>query len=201
MGSGDTTPSVDITETVWRRGWNDAKRGWTRWYFVLADMIVVPSLAIFVSPGVAIGIAALSLFFVWVGATAAAPIRQRNEARLFIDANSGPDVASVRSQLATHIMLLQTHLPVLRQIDTQERIKEYLRHIQATFTQGTEFINDALPQYLTRLMNDPLNPPTQAAALAEGYNKVVAETWCRVKGRIAILEEIYAELGRVGGGG
>lgn len=77
----DDPADVDITESAWRRGWNDSKRGWTKWYFVLADMIAVPSLAFFVSPGIAVGAAALSLFAVWVGATASAPLRQRNEAR------------------------------------------------------------------------------------------------------------------------
>lgn len=72
---------TDLRETVWRRGWEDAKRAWTDWRFVLADMVALPVLAIFVSVQVAVVVAALSLFAVWVGATASAPLRQRNEAR------------------------------------------------------------------------------------------------------------------------
>ena len=72
---------VDITESVWRRGWEDSKRGWTDWRFVVADMVALPLLAFFVSVPVALVVAALSLFTVWVGATASAPFRQRNEAR------------------------------------------------------------------------------------------------------------------------
>lgn len=77
----DDPAGVDITETVWRRGWKDAKRGWTKWQFVVADMILIPLLAIIANVPIALGVAALSLFAVWVGATASAPLRQRDEAR------------------------------------------------------------------------------------------------------------------------
>lgn len=77
----DTPTDVGTTESAWRRGWKDAKRGWTDWRFVIADMVALPLLAVFVSFPIAIGVAALSLSAVWVGATASAPVRQRNEAR------------------------------------------------------------------------------------------------------------------------
>ncbi len=90
---------VDITETMWRRGWEDAKRGWTDWRFVVADMVALPLLAYFVSLPVALGMAALSLFAVWVGATASAPIRQRNEARLALANRETPFAIAERPPL------------------------------------------------------------------------------------------------------
>lgn len=83
----------ELEETAWRRGWEDSKRGWTDWRFVVADMVALPLLAYFVSLPVALGVAALSLFTVWIGATASAPIRQRNEARQLLQLREFLDIA------------------------------------------------------------------------------------------------------------
>ena len=103
---------------------------------------------------------------------------------------------SLRSQIAVHIMLLQTHLPVLEQIDTQKRMDEYRQYIQSTMDQVSRFFHVNAFQYLARLTNDPPNPPKKADALAAGCNDVAEQAWRRVKGRVMVLEEIYGELGR-----
>lgn len=133
--------------------------------------------------------------FVFLGCLFLSPYQQRDEARRFIDAHSGLTVSSARSDIAMHIMFLQTQLPVLEQIDTQERMNQYRRHVQDDLENVYKFIRENLPRYATRLMNVPPNAPTKTQAVADGCAEAGAETWCRVKGTIMILEEIREELG------
>ena len=67
---------------MWRRGWNDTKAGWLDWRFLLLDVGGSPILGVLLEPltGVIAGLG--GLVFVWIGATAKAPVRQRNEARV-----------------------------------------------------------------------------------------------------------------------
>ena len=61
-----------MDESVWRRGWNDTKAGWTHWRFLLMDVIGLPALGVFVDPRLVLPAAAASLILIWIGATATA---------------------------------------------------------------------------------------------------------------------------------
>ncbi len=98
-----------LSESVWRRGWEDTKRGWTNWRFVVADMVILPLLAVVVSVPVALVGALLSLSGMWIGATALAPIRQRNEARLAREA------AAAKSDAPD----LQEHVEMVKELEVR----------------------------------------------------------------------------------
>lgn len=68
------------SESVWRRGWNDTKAALHNLWFWGAEAIggaVVGVIEAWLVPVWIIGV----LVAVWVGATASAPVKQRNEAR------------------------------------------------------------------------------------------------------------------------
>lgn len=94
-------------ESVWSRGWNDAKAGWLDWRFVVLDAIGIPVIAVLTDVWVPLTVAFASFILVWIGATASAPIRQRNEvwealaARL--DIQETLKEASILLTMATHI--------------------------------------------------------------------------------------------------
>lgn len=70
-----------FNESAWRRGCQDTKAGWANWCFIVLEAIMAPLVAILVNPWVGIGLVAFGMFCIWVGATASAPVKQRNEAR------------------------------------------------------------------------------------------------------------------------
>jgi hypothetical protein len=86
-------------ETVWRRGWNDAKRGWLDWRFLLADVVLFPVVALLLDAYVAVAVSAGALVAVVVGTTAAAPIKQRNEARAALLKSSKTPAANVTTNI------------------------------------------------------------------------------------------------------
>gem|GEM_PF-4380406 len=93
-----------FTESAWRRGWNDTKQGWANWRFLLTEAVVSPLAGYIVGAFsgnaiagsvVTIAIVILGLVSIWVGATVAAPYRQRNEARAALQAIPGSSTAPI----------------------------------------------------------------------------------------------------------
>jgi len=79
-----------LQETLWRRGWNDTKAGWRDWRFLLFWAVMSPTIGLFsgllsgnpvLGAVVATLVVIVGLVLVWIGATASAPVKQRNEAR------------------------------------------------------------------------------------------------------------------------
>ena len=79
-----------MEETCWRRAWNDTKHGWGNWPFIWLEAVVSPIVGFCVGVATtsaawgfmaAIGVVVVGLVSVSIGATAHAPIAQRNEAR------------------------------------------------------------------------------------------------------------------------
>lgn len=81
-------------ETIWRRGWRDAKAGWGDWRFLLFEAIMAPGLGSLSGwqLGSGVGtitgllIVVLGVMAVWAGSTLRAPIHQRNEYFLMLKA-------------------------------------------------------------------------------------------------------------------
>jgi hypothetical protein len=74
------------SESAWRQGWRDTRTAWTSWQFLLVDILgggLMGLLGEVLHNGWFWGLiwAISGLFFVWIGATARAPVKQRNEAR------------------------------------------------------------------------------------------------------------------------
>lgn len=74
-----------LFESIWPRGWRDTKSGWADWRFWIAEILVggisamiEPWLGIFAVLGLAVA--------VWIGATARASFKQRDEARIAVQA-------------------------------------------------------------------------------------------------------------------
>ena len=74
-----------LSESAWRRGWNETKKQWTNWPFVLISTVV--SIALFLI-GLfvlewywGVGLTVLPVIGVWVYETVSAPYMQRNETR------------------------------------------------------------------------------------------------------------------------
>ncbi len=70
-----------LNQSAWRRGWNDTKTTWTSWQFYVLDAVVAVVIGGLFQWYWGLVIVAFGMFCVWLGATASAPIRQRNEAR------------------------------------------------------------------------------------------------------------------------
>lgn len=89
VGYSELRPS---DESVWRRGWNDTKAGLLNWRFALLDFVGAPVLGWLTAPYwgaiAAIGV----IVFIWIGATARAPFKQRDEARAEIHPSNASDV-------------------------------------------------------------------------------------------------------------
>lgn len=70
-----------INESAWRRGWNDTKTVWTSWPFYVLDAVVAVVITAIFGWGWGLTIILFGMLCVWLGATASAPVKQRNEAR------------------------------------------------------------------------------------------------------------------------
>jgi len=74
-----------LNEGMWKRGWNDTLSIWKSWPFIILDVVVLVVSAI-LEWYWGLTLIVCALFFTWLGATAAAPIKQRNEARTKVTA-------------------------------------------------------------------------------------------------------------------
>ncbi len=68
------------TESAWRRGWSDTKTAWKSLPFVILDAVVCVVVGSIFGWYWGLGLFVFAMFCVWIGATASAPVRQRNEA-------------------------------------------------------------------------------------------------------------------------
>ncbi len=79
-----------FSESAWARGRRDCKRVFHDWRFLVIELVGSPVIGVLTSNAwVAVYFAVGILAAVWIGATASAPVRQRNEARREIMAHSG----------------------------------------------------------------------------------------------------------------
>ena len=69
-----------LNESVWRRGWQDTKTAWKSLPFILLDAVVCVVVGAIFGWYWGLGLFVFAMFCVWIGATASAPVRQRNEA-------------------------------------------------------------------------------------------------------------------------
>jgi len=69
-------------ESLWRRSWQDAKAVWTSWPFIVLDAGICGVVGGVFTWYWGVGLFFFAMFCVWIVATASAPIKQRNEARL-----------------------------------------------------------------------------------------------------------------------
>ena len=72
---------LDTTESVWARGWRDIKKGLHSPWFWIAEVFVAGAVGVAINPWLGLLAVAAGVFILWIGATAGAPFRQRNEAR------------------------------------------------------------------------------------------------------------------------
>jgi len=70
-----------VNQSAWRRGWNDTKRIWTGWLFWVFEAVVATVIGNVFAWHWGVLLLLFGMFCVWLVATAAAPIKQRNEAR------------------------------------------------------------------------------------------------------------------------
>ena len=95
MGYTKTHP---MDESAWRRGWNDAKAGIVDWRFAVLGFAGSPILGVFTEPLWG-GLSAIGgLLLMWIGATATAPLRQRDEAREIASLGAAsPEISALRA--------------------------------------------------------------------------------------------------------
>jgi len=70
-----------LNESAWCRGWQATKSTWTDWRFLAFEAVMAPLLGFFVEWWWSIVLVAGGMLCIWIGATASAPVKQRNEAR------------------------------------------------------------------------------------------------------------------------
>jgi len=67
-------------EGAWRRGWSDTKTAWKSLPFVILDAVACVVVGSVFEWYWGLGLFVFAMFCVWIGVTASAPVRQRNEA-------------------------------------------------------------------------------------------------------------------------
>jgi len=70
-----------LTQSAWRRGWNDTKTVWTSWQFFILDAVVAVVIGSVFQWYWGLGIVLFGMLCAWLAVTITAPVRQRNEAR------------------------------------------------------------------------------------------------------------------------
>jgi hypothetical protein len=70
-----------LEQSAWRRGWNDTKTAWKSLPFIILDSVVCAAIGSIFEWYWGLALFIVAMFCVWIGATASAPIRQRNEVR------------------------------------------------------------------------------------------------------------------------
>ena len=85
-----------LNQSVWRRGWNDTKKVWTSWPVVLLDGAVCVVVGAVFTWYWGLGLFIFTLFLIWVGATASAPVKQRNKALTALNSIPGATPNSPR---------------------------------------------------------------------------------------------------------
>lgn len=71
-----------FADSAWQRGWGDTKRGLGGWRFWVLEAIVSPIIGIvFNNAWLTLVVVVFGFLCLYIGATASAPIKQRNEAR------------------------------------------------------------------------------------------------------------------------
>jgi hypothetical protein len=88
---------LELSENAWARGWRDAKRGVADWRFWLIEVVGGGIVGMYYDHAFPVIVFVLGMALcLWIGTTAAAPIRQRDEARLFIrELQSSPALSIV----------------------------------------------------------------------------------------------------------
>ncbi len=69
----------NLSESVWSRGWSNTKRGLGSWQFWVLEVFGGGLMGVLISPAAALIFVLGMLVALWIGATAVAPIHQRNE--------------------------------------------------------------------------------------------------------------------------
>ncbi len=69
-----------LIESTWRRGWNDTKIAWKSLPFIILDAVVCVVVGSVFEWYWGLGLFVFAMLCVWIGVTASAPARQRNEA-------------------------------------------------------------------------------------------------------------------------
>lgn len=70
-----------LDQTAWRRGWNDTTAAWANWRFIVLEAVVAVVVGGIFGWYWGLGIVIFGMVCIWLGATARAPVWQRNEAR------------------------------------------------------------------------------------------------------------------------
>ena len=105
-----------LRESLWRRGWNDTKAIWTSWPFYILDAVVAVVIGGILGWYWGLAIVIFGMFCVWIGATARAPVKQRNEARELIEQQRKPS----DSEVIDAIGLLEAETLVLKNNEGEE---------------------------------------------------------------------------------
>jgi hypothetical protein len=93
---------LQLSESAWVRGWRDTTRDLADWRFWLVEVVGGGLLGIYYAHLLPSLLFVLGMaLYLWITATALAPIRQRNEARMFIETlQSGPALSVIFPQEA-----------------------------------------------------------------------------------------------------
>jgi hypothetical protein len=70
-----------LDESAWRRGWEDTKKAWKSIPFIILDAVVCVVVGSVFEWYWGLGLFLFAMLCTWIGATASAPIKQRNENR------------------------------------------------------------------------------------------------------------------------
>ena len=105
-----------LRESLWRRGWNDTKAIWTSWPFYILDAVVAVVIGGVFGWYWGLAIVIFGTICVWMGATARASVKQRDEARELVEQQRKPS----DSEVADTIRLLEAETLVLKNNEEEE---------------------------------------------------------------------------------
>jgi len=120
-----------LSENAWKRGWRDTKKGLGNWLFWILEAIVSPSVALYFNNGwIAIVVAIFGFVCLYLGATASAPIKQRNEARKYAvelenSIESIQDIETIVADLSLSIWMGKNLLRICQSNNTSSLTQEF----------------------------------------------------------------------------
>ena len=122
-----------LNQSAWRRGWNDTKAIWTSWqFYVLSAVVAVGAGGVFEWYW-GLGVVLIGMLCAWIGATASAPIRQRNEARHALEKLSQHNQGNMKvSESVSHLFISDPNKSALDAIySTHPPIEERIKRLRA----------------------------------------------------------------------
>ena len=158
-----------LSESLWRRGWRDTWAGWKNPLFGILDAVVCVVVGSVFGWYWGLGLFTFAMFCVWVGATAKAPIAQRNEAR---EAFTILLFATQPSEIVHHLSLFYAEATklMIKKINTDDELKIWDEEVNVWQKRSIEWVKENISVADSVLLSRTIANP--AMSFNDAYNNL-----------------------------